>query len=64
MSGAEQKCPICGVTLDDCGSWVQCPTQFDPVCMKCCMKCEYLRDNTSRIFCDFRHTESRKSPES
>lgn len=40
---SKQKCELCGVTADDCRSWVKCPIAFSPVCHKCHEKCKYLK---------------------
>ena len=40
---AEQKCERCGVSVNDCRSWVKCPAAFGPICHKCHEKCKHLK---------------------
>lgn len=52
MSEEKPICGICGATVPECGSFVQCrifPTRF--VCTKCCTQCLHFREQGSLIYC-------------
>lgn len=43
MSGKKQTCRICGVTVDDCGTWHACPYLGELICWRCHTRCKYLK---------------------
>ncbi|WP_238905646.1 hypothetical protein [Clostridium sp. YIM B02506] len=53
----DNKCLICCKEGSAVNSWVHCPRCEGVVCMSHCMKCRYLDDRTSLIFCRYRKKE-------
>ena len=51
MSEEKPVCAMCGVTVPECGSWMQCKIFNGHVCMTCCMNCMHFRELGSHVFC-------------
>lgn len=51
-----QTCPVCGKTVKEVKSWVQCPEVDMPICMTHCFNdCNYLNRGTSVVRCLYRY---------